>query len=45
MVLQRFGRIGAEAHRELAVNSGHYRVLNAQDSNVLSTVSRGQNWG
>jgi hypothetical protein len=36
MVLQRLGRIGAAAHRKLAVNNGHYRILNAQDSNELS---------
>jgi hypothetical protein len=38
MVLQRSGRIGAAAHRKLAVNNGHYRVLNTQDSNELSTL-------
>jgi hypothetical protein len=31
------GRIGAAAHRKPAVNNGHYRLLNAQDSNALST--------
>jgi hypothetical protein len=31
------GRIGAANHRKPAANSGHYRVMNAQDSNELST--------
>jgi hypothetical protein len=37
MVLLRSGRIGAATHRKPAVNSGHYGVLKAQDSNTLST--------
>jgi hypothetical protein len=45
MVLLHLGRIGTAAHRKLAVNSGHYQVLNAQNSNALSTVPKGQNWG
>jgi hypothetical protein len=32
----RLGRIRATNHRKPAVNSGHYRVLKAQDSNQLS---------
>ena len=37
MVLLRLNRAGAATHRKPAVNSGHYRVPNSQDSNALST--------
>jgi hypothetical protein len=37
MVLSRLNHAGSATHRKPAVNSGHYRVPKAQDSNALST--------